>query len=649
MLHTNLFDNFGNPLLLLNEIGRGGEGIVYNIQNNPLLVAKLYNSIVTSEKEEKISTMIKVGNERLLKLTTWPINSLHTSKSKLVGFTMPKLMNYKPIFELYNPKLRLQEFPKADWRFLIYAAINTAKAFAVLHEAGHVIGDVNHGNLFVASDATVQFIDTDSFQIYSENKYWFCEVGVSTHQPPEMQNKTSYKGIIRTPNHDNFGLAIVIFQLLCLARHPFSGRYLGAGDMPIEKAIVEHRYAYSSSSISNMRPPPISLSIHAITSDLRLNFERAFSKEGEQFGFRPSPNDWVTALTELSLKLKHCRVNLSHYFFQELTNCPWCDIEAKSNTTIYPNIGLKSNLDFNINSLWQQFLNIKIPVQHILPDPENIRVLASNSALKIKKKLRKTKIILFFSYLVIIPVYIFFSISTIYFLSIGWIALILLVGFIFFYSEQKKTFKKSINHHLKSTKSDWQSLTFQHGTLSKNYSFETLRNQITELKIKYDGVSKDREKRYKNLFENRFQQQLKEYLDNYKISKAVIEGIGQGRIATLQSYSIETAADVGDLKLMNVSGFGDVLISRLIDWKNSCEKKFIFDSTKGIALNDLARLDTDINEIRRKIEVELSIKISQLSFLSKEISVNWQNLQKQIYEVLPQYAQAIADARTFKI
>lgn len=76
---------------------------------------------------------------------------------------MPRLTNHKPIFGLYSPKIRLQEFPKADWRFLIHAAINTARACSVIHEAGHVIGDVNHGNLFVASDATVQFIDRDSF------------------------------------------------------------------------------------------------------------------------------------------------------------------------------------------------------------------------------------------------------------------------------------------------------------------------------------------------------------------------------------------------------------------------------------------------------------------------------------------------------
>ena len=33
--------------------------------------------------------------------------------------------------------------------FLIHTAANIARAFAVVHESGQVIGDVNHGNIVV--------------------------------------------------------------------------------------------------------------------------------------------------------------------------------------------------------------------------------------------------------------------------------------------------------------------------------------------------------------------------------------------------------------------------------------------------------------------------------------------------------------------
>jgi DNA-binding helix-hairpin-helix protein with protein kinase domain len=71
-----------------------------------------------------------------------------------------------------------------------------------------------------------------------------------------MQAKASYAGVTRTPNHDNFGLAVLIFQLLCMGRHPFAGRFLGTGDPPsIPEAIARSRYAYSRDRQRTMLAP----------------------------------------------------------------------------------------------------------------------------------------------------------------------------------------------------------------------------------------------------------------------------------------------------------------------------------------------------------------------------------------------------------
>ena len=283
MSRQQLIDRNGNSINLGPELGKGGEGTVFNIQGNPGIVAKIYLKPPDQEKSYKIISMVGAGSERLLKLAAWPIESIHTRSGDLIGFVMQKIQGYHPLFELYSPKLRLQEFPQADWRFLIHAATNTARSFSVIHEAGHVIGDVNHGNLLVANDATVKFIDTDSFQVSINGQTWLCEVGVATHQPPEMQGRSTYKGIVRTPNQDNFGLAVLIFQLLCLARHPFSGRFLGHGEMPIEKAITECRFAYTRDNrLTQMAPPPASLSMSALTPRIWQFFERAFTKEQGQ-------------------------------------------------------------------------------------------------------------------------------------------------------------------------------------------------------------------------------------------------------------------------------------------------------------------------------------------------------------------------------
>ncbi len=90
-----------------------------------------------------------MASSGLLRLAAWPTSTLHDAPGSIVGFMMPKVMGHNPVFKLYGPKLRLQEFPHADWRFLIYAAANTARAFSTIHAAGLVIGDVNRGNLVV--------------------------------------------------------------------------------------------------------------------------------------------------------------------------------------------------------------------------------------------------------------------------------------------------------------------------------------------------------------------------------------------------------------------------------------------------------------------------------------------------------------------
>ena len=53
-----------------------------------------------------------------------------------------------------------------------------------------------------------------------------------------MQGKP-LRGLIRTENHDRFGLAVLIYQLLFVGRHPCAGVYRGAGDPSFEELIAD--------------------------------------------------------------------------------------------------------------------------------------------------------------------------------------------------------------------------------------------------------------------------------------------------------------------------------------------------------------------------------------------------------------------------
>jgi DNA-binding helix-hairpin-helix protein with protein kinase domain len=143
-------DSTGNRVRLGKALGQGGEGAVYEVATNPKLVAKIYHKPLPAERADKIRVMGALRTGTLDALTAWPIDVVREFASGApVGLLVPKVTNGRDIHQLYSPKSRRAEFQRADWRFLVRAAANTARGFAAVHEAGYVIGDVNHGGVLV--------------------------------------------------------------------------------------------------------------------------------------------------------------------------------------------------------------------------------------------------------------------------------------------------------------------------------------------------------------------------------------------------------------------------------------------------------------------------------------------------------------------
>ena len=302
---------------------------------------------------------------------------------------MPKASGHRPVFQLYNQKLRLQDFPRADWRFLIHAATNTARAFSIVHASGFVIGDVNHGNLFIAQDGTVKLIDCDSFQVSQGGRTWLCEVGIGIFQPPEMQGIPSYKAIRRSPNYDNFGLAVLVFHLLCIGRHPFAGTSSGLGEAPtIEEAIAGGHYAYATEAKrTRLSPPPGSLPINVLPPTIRALFEEAFAPAAVRNG-RPSADRWAQALQDLSRGLRKCSAQPGHHYPADASGCPWCSMEAATGRPLFPAVFvLDPTSGSGMVVLWQEVSRLVPPVPlGPLPDPYALRPTPSPAVVALRQQ-----------------------------------------------------------------------------------------------------------------------------------------------------------------------------------------------------------------------------------------------------------------------
>src|SRR5499426_698683 len=275
-IHGSFLTSKTEIVRLGRRIGIGAEGEVYEIQDSANLVAKIYHEPPPAEKAEKLVALSSLGNDRLFNLSAWPVDVLRVAPGgkvagfggKVAGFVMKKISGAEEVHALHSPKSRLQKFPEASWSFLIYVAANIARAVAAIHEHGFVIGDVNPKNILVTRNATVYLLDVDSFQVSVEGKSYRCDRGFAEYTPPELQG-VAFRNVDRALEHDCFGLAVVIFQLLFMGRHPFSGRYLGAGEMPLERAIREFRFAYGADTEARkMRQPPGTLALDSMPTPL---------------------------------------------------------------------------------------------------------------------------------------------------------------------------------------------------------------------------------------------------------------------------------------------------------------------------------------------------------------------------------------------
>lgn len=644
---AKVFDPQGLPIALGAELGRGGEGIVLDVQGRPDSVAKLYLKPPSPELGAKLAAMASMAEERLLRQAAWPMATLHGPGGGVVGFTMPKVAGHHPVFQLYGPKLRLLDFPRADWRFLIHAAANAARAFSVVHAAGLVVGDVNHSNLMVAQDATTRFIDCDSFQVSRGGRTWFCEVGVGTHQPPEMQGRPSYKGIVRTPNHDNFGLAVFIFQLLCMGRHPFMGRHAAPGDPPtIEEAIAQSRYAFSTDrGRTRLTPPPGSLPVDVLPPTIQRLFEEAFAPSSARSG-RPAGDRWATALGELAGGLRQCVAQRSHFYPAAGAVCPWCAIEAASGRPLFPVVfAVDAATGSGMIALWQEVAGLAAPPPlPPPPDPRAARVAPSPAVAEFQRRRKRERAIIAAAYAAAFVAILSLAPAGGRMLAL---ALATAAALAAFYVPRDLEVQAARDAFAKA-RDDWAGLEAAWQAVAPGPGFADVRKALDVLKARHDGLPAERARLLQRLHEQRREAQLTEHLDRIGVVSARISGVGPAKMATLMSYGVATAGDVSEARVLAIPGFGPVTTGRLVAWRQGCERLFRFDPGRGVAPADVAGVGRDLAAQRHAIERDVATGLAQLKGMIAAAASRRRLLEGRAAEVAPRFAQAMADARAIR-
>ena len=643
MAQTTLLDKQGRRICLGAELGRGGEASVYSVDGQPTLVAKIYHQPPGAEKAEKLSQMVELQSERLLALAAWPVGTVFTPGNRcLAGFLMKNMKGFKDIHLLYNPKSRTREFsPKANWRFLVHTAANVARAFSAIHDHGHVIGDVNQSNVRVSPEtAIVSLVDCDSFQISLNGKFYPCEVGVPLYTPPELQ-ETEFREVVRTPNHDNFGLAVLIFHLLFMGRHPFAGKFLGRGEMPIEKAIAEHRFAFSTDlQRTQMLAPPACITLAHLPQEIGDLFTSAFGPDSAR-SVRPDGRQWIAALDALASRLIVCSNNKAHVFFNGLSSCPWCPIESSGVLLFVDYTIVDTASGFSIELVWSQILDVPSP------GPENVPSLLSfvsgvepSARAKAAVRKRRYKIAsVVAGFLLLCGLVVFTDNGFSYLMFLG-LAFSILRGILGHHGETEFTrAARAAEAYLQNLQHRWKQE-------ASSENFNTKLDALRTLAEEYRQLPDRRKKMLRALERTLYETQLRHYLEQFDIAAADIPHIKDGRKAMLSAYGINDAADITRAALEAVPGFGDFLIIQLKTWRQSLEATFKFNPSRGVDPADVQCVDHEITKRRAEIEAQLSKGPSELKDLRRQIVAARGRLRDQLEKALVDVAQAQADERT---
>jgi DNA-binding helix-hairpin-helix protein with protein kinase domain len=588
----------GKPAILSRLIGRGGEGDVYLVEGQPDIAVKIYTVNALGDRPAKIQALVSAKLAEKEQLVAFPIAEVTSTTGKFLGFAMRLIAGCKPLHELYAPGSRKLHFPNADFRFLVRTAANVARAVAAVHRNGCVIGDINHSGILVSPKAMVALIDADSFQVSANGGQFLCKVGVPEYTPPELQGG-SLVGITRTPNHDAFGLAVVIFQLLFMGRHPFVGTVRKGDIPPIHENIAAHRYVYTDKRDVGMDQPPGTPSVEDFFEPLAKAFDEAFlSKQ-----IRPSAESWVQVLNQLEQSLVKCQDNELHFVPKDASECAWCEMDRQLGTVLFlpqvPSATLVQGSDpgierFDVEAIWRAVEAVRIATNTRLSPNARSSIFEPSEAAR-KAKAGGKEWSAFGLSMIIAGVVGFFAAPNAF---IIW-CILCFIG----YANSKSTQKIDLTPFTSSyvvgeqiyqrELGNWQSRNGVGDFLKLYADLESARKDYLLIK-KQEAIEIAQQGN------QRREAQLNAYLDTFPIEQANIRGIGPSIRATLASYGVSTAAEITQRKIQAIPGVGEKISEKLLGWRAKLESQFVYRQTVS-ALDQAA-----ITQARAKAESKIA-------------------------------------------
>ncbi len=286
----SVYDEKHTPVKLQKTLAAGGEGIVYATDRE--LVAKIYKpGKLTKRKQAKLKLLL--SKNLSCPGICFPTEALYNGYGEFGGYLMPAAKGHELQRSIFIKGLFQKKFP--DWQKtdLIWLTLTILSKFKYLHDRDIIIGDINPGNILVASPKEVYLVDTDSYQVEG----FPCPVGTPMFTPVELQGK-SYEGYLRSLGNENFAVATLLFMLMVPGKPPYSHQ---GGESIIDNIRLQ-KFPYQLGHIKGEQVPEGQWRF--IWSHLSYRLKEAFYETFQRRGKyaaesnRLNVDDWLQILKE---------------------------------------------------------------------------------------------------------------------------------------------------------------------------------------------------------------------------------------------------------------------------------------------------------------------------------------------------------------
>lgn len=626
------------------KIGQGGEGAVFEINEDPSLVAKIYTDPLDSAKTEKIVFMTSMVSAELLKFAAWPVDVLKDRNRRFCGLVMRKLQAFVPLHKLFSPMDRKKLFPDKGYNFLVHVARNLAISFHKIHQLGIVAGDVNEANILVDATGMVALIDCDSFQIKNNTRYYFCEVGIPRYTPPELLEKGSFANVVRTVSTDNFSLATLIFQLLFLGRAPFTGINPGSQEIDEETAIKTREFAYSTRRLNKkLFPAKHTLDLNSLPKGIASLFHDAFESVNGQ---RPTAAQWVDELGVLAKELTQCVNSKIHYYPKTMQQCPWCFFERQFSILYFlddsylKGIAELADIEKFINGFKVENLEIKKLIEYF-PQP-NLQANVIDRRFYRFRNINRALL----GAIAVVAVVLCFVINVSMLLA-GAILILILNTM----SPPRKSLKAELTrrqNYYNGLQGAFQAVIKQHNNPGELKKYNQSAGKLTEYIRTFKQLPAEFNANKKRIEEKYYNRKYAVHLQQFDIRDHAITTFGPAKKLLIYNNGIRTAADISKLNKIKIAGIGPKNIQILFAWQRQIGAGFTYVPDTNVIAAEINIATREILNKRLKLETDIKEEYKALAVIKANVLASSQATERTYNDLSHKLYQAELDLNAFK-